>query len=124
MVLEAELLTHPRQLRLIFAHECFHFVWPRLGNAVRHAFAALLTKEFLAGARGELGESAFAKKSSIVSTDYGQCWRDYVCEAFCDTGAHLFSRVRDSPDWTLAARWVRARRAWFEQAINWEAKCF
>jgi hypothetical protein len=106
IVLETQLLARPRQLKLILIHEIFHFVWPRLGNKGRAEFTALITAELAAGARGELGESAAAAKTHSL--------KHYVCESFCDTAAWLYSGVSNSPEFTLAARWQKKRRIWFQ----------
>ena len=42
----------------VFVHEVFHFAWLRLGNPRRRSFEALLSGEWEARARGELGWSA------------------------------------------------------------------
>jgi hypothetical protein len=110
IVLETELLSRPRMLRLIVVHEIFHFVWVRLGNELRREFADLLARESRRRARGALGESSSARKSSCLSSDY-------VCESFCDTAAWLYSGVKRDPAFTLAKRWRRLRLAWFHTAF-------
>jgi hypothetical protein len=90
---------------MILAHEVFHFVWARLGNKRRTGFAALVRAELSANARGEMGESAASWKHSDL--------KSYICESFCDTAAWLYSGVKHSPEFTLAPRWRRKRRAWF-----------
>jgi hypothetical protein len=110
IVLESQLLARPRKLKLILIHEIFHFVWVRLGNRRRASFAALIQAELACGARGELGESAMAAKPGAL--------KNYVCESFCDTAAWLYSGLKTSPEFTLAARWQRRRRNWFEQNIS------
>jgi hypothetical protein len=110
IVLESQLQSHPRKLKLILIHEIFHFVWARLGNPRRAAFAALIHAELAASARGELGESAQAAKHGEV--------KNYICESFCDTAAWLYSGVKTSPEFTLAARWRGKRKAWFDQNAN------
>ena len=107
IVLETALLEHPRKLRLILIHELFHFVWTRLGNALRRSFAGILERERQGGARGELGESAGTKKASAP-------WKVYVYESFCDTAAWMYAGVNKTPEFTLAAGWRNKRRAWFE----------
>lgn len=115
IILETQLTRKPGLLRLITVHEIFHFVWARLPNSARRAYAALLLAEVLAHARGELGESSLLKKTPA-------CTRDYICESFCDTAAWLYAGVRRSPDFTLAARWRKRRRAWFEQTLGAKMK--
>lgn len=111
IVLETQLTRKPGELRLIAVHEIFHLVWARLGNPTRRAWAALLEAEATARARGELGESSSVKKSRV-------CSRDYICESFCDTAAWLYAGVRRSRHFTLAARWRKRRRAWFEATFR------
>ncbi len=106
IVLESQLLAHPGKLKLVLVHELFHFVWPRLGNQRRHSFAALLTAELAAHAKGEIGESAAGAKPGPR--------KNYVCESFCDTAAWLYAGVEKSPDFALALRWQKKRKAWFE----------
>jgi hypothetical protein len=116
IVLESELLRQPRKLRLILVHEIFHFVWARLGNATRQSFGSILERERQSGARGELGESAAAKKAL-------GSWKDYVCESFCDTAAWMYAGVNRHSDFTLAARWRNQRRAWFECSFEKPRRC-
>lgn len=111
IILETQLTRKPGLLRLITVHEIFHFVWARLGNPSRRSYAALIKAEAAARARGELGESSLVKKSPA-------CTADYICESFCDTAAWLYAGVRRSPDFTLAARWRKRRRAWFEENLG------
>ncbi len=121
IVLESELLARKRDLRLILVHEIFHFVWLRLGNGKRRQFRALLEQELKAGARGELGESAEVHKLAIRHNPNG--WRDYVCESFCDSGAWLYAGIKHSSNWTLASRWQRKRRQWFEDVFAGPRGC-
>jgi hypothetical protein len=152
IVLESQLLAKKSDLRLILVHEIFHFVWLRLGNTKRREFRALLEQEFKAGARGELGESAQVHKlalarihsSSSQSSPSGTLrarvryttgvrnaglsptdrpWRAYVCESFCDTAAWLYAGVKSNSNWTLAARWQRKRRHWFEELFALPRGC-
>jgi hypothetical protein len=122
IVVDTRLLRHPRQLRLILVHELFHFVWARLSNVKRAAFAALLETELSAGARGELGESAEVKKSArpVVGST---AWRDYVCESFCDTAACIYAGLKAHPAFTLGKRWTARRRAWFNQSFSIPHRC-
>jgi hypothetical protein len=115
IVLEYALLRHPGKLRMIVVHELFHFVWLRLGNPMRHEFAALLTHELQHGARGELGESSSLKKERLGPGDRG--WLEYVCESFCDTAAWCYSGIPRSSQFTLAERWRTRRRHWFRSAF-------
>jgi hypothetical protein len=110
IILETQLLAHPRKLRMIMAHEIFHFVWARLGNQRRAEFAGLVIAEIEANARGEMGESAGSWKRGDL--------KNYICESFCDTAAWLYSGVKRSPEFTLAARWREKRRAWFQSTFG------
>jgi hypothetical protein len=115
-VLETELLQ-TADLPLIFLHELFHFAWARLGNAKRASYSALVAAELRRGARGELGESSAVRKQLAPST------RDYVCESFCDTAAWLFVPGAQRRRVTLAPRWRKLRRAWFESNMAGPLKC-
>ena len=115
-MLETGLLGKPQKLRLIVVHEIFHFVWARLGNAIRQSFASLLEQERQNRVRGELGESAALKKK-IGS------WKDYVCESFCDTAAWMYAGVNSNAEFTLAAKWRNQRQAWFESNFKKPRKC-
>ncbi|MFB3826085.1 MAG: hypothetical protein ACE15B_04915 [Bryobacteraceae bacterium] len=101
----------------ILVHEIFHFAWVRLGNPRRRTFEDLLRRELQARARGELGWSAEWRKAELSAADAAartRRWREYCCESFCDTAAWMFSGVRRHPHFTLAPRFRRVRRAWFE----------
>jgi hypothetical protein len=128
IVLESQLLANCPLLRLILTHELFHFAWPRLGNPSRASFASLITDELSGKARGELGESAAVSKKNLLASrsiqQQRRNFRHYLCEAFCDTGAFLYSGVRASEHFTLARRWVARRTSWFQGAIDWESRCF
>lgn len=123
IVLERELLQHPEQLARILVHELFHFVWPRLGNPVRASFEQLLAAEHAAQARGEIGESAAAAKQRVTEPE-GRRWREYVCEAFCDTAAFALSRESGPAKFGLGKRWIGRRLQWFGRAIDWDQQCF
>jgi hypothetical protein len=122
IVLETELLRNPRLLRLILVHELFHFIWVRLGNARRATYAALIQAEIEAGARGELGESSETKKATCGPAGT-LAWRDYVCESFCDTAAFFYAGVRRHSTFTLAKRWIRRRRNWFDNTFASRCVC-
>ena len=99
----------------IFAHELFHFVWLRAGNPARRSYEEMVKPECLAGAPGELGWSAQWRKGKLTRRDIRgrtRRWREYCCESFCDAAAWLYSGVRRHPEFTLAARLRRRRRAW------------
>ena len=106
----------------IFAHEAAHFVWARLGNAVRRGYEDVLRAELGARIRGELGWSAEWRKDALGAADAEgrtRRWREYCCESFCDTAAWLYSGVRRHEEFTLGARARRVRRAWFVAALGW-----
>jgi len=117
MALDCTRAEFPR----IFAHEMFHFVWLRAGNAVRLSWEALLQSEHGARARGELGWSAEWRKQALAEGDLAQRnrrWREYCCESFCDTAAWLYSGVRDHAEFRLAGRYCARRRAWFRKTVG------
>jgi len=119
MVLDAELLRRPRELRRIFVHELHHFTWVRLGNPQRRAYEELLAAE--SGARGELGWSAETAKLKLTPADRKartRRWREYVCESFCDTAAWFYSASDKHPEWTLAARYRARRERWFRECFR------
>jgi len=100
----------------IFAHEAAHFVWLRLGNPARRSWEDVLRAERGAG---DLGWSAEWRKSALTPRDRARRsrrWREYCCEAFCDTAAWLWSGVAAHPEFTLSARCRTVRRRWF--ALN------
>jgi hypothetical protein len=100
----------------IFAHEAAHFVWVRLGNQRRRSWEAVLKRETGAG---ELGWSAEWRKAALDASDGARRtrrWREYCCEAFCDTAAWLWSGHGRHPEFTLAGRERLRRRRWF--AVN------
>ena len=116
IVLDRALLRRPRELRRIFLHELFHFVWWRLGNPRRLDWETLLAGELRAGARGELGWSAEIRKKSLTTRDIAErtrAWREYCCESFCDTGASILLSGGRHQEFTLAARFRRRREGWF-----------
>ncbi len=107
IVLAQELLTSSDTLRLIVAHELFHFAWVRLGNPLRRSYGSLLEEEMQAGVRGELGESAGVRKLLLPTG-----WRDYVCESFCDTAAWFYFPEITDPHRNLPNRWRGQREEW------------
>lgn len=116
---DAELAADPQEFARIFVHEVFHFVWLRLGNPRRWAYEALLGEELRGRARGELGWSAEWRKRALAARDRKRRtrrWREYVCESFCDTAAWMFSGVPAHGEYTLALRFCKRRRQWFEES--------
>jgi hypothetical protein len=100
----------------IFVHESAHFVWLRLGNPTRRSWERVLSAQ---SHSGELGWSAEWRRSALTARDRlhrTRRWREYCCEAFCDTAAWLWSGVARHPEFTLPERYRAARRRWF--AVN------
>jgi len=121
MLLDSDLIGHPAELRRIFTHELFHFIWIRMGNSTRRRYEEMLSAEIRKGARGELGWSAEWRKEALAAADLRRRtrrWREYACESFCDTGAWLNSRSGRHGEFTLAKRWRARRWAWFQEAID------
>jgi hypothetical protein len=116
LIFDQELRRNPAELSRILVHEVFHFAWVRLSNDTRRSWGALLELEMARRARGELGWSAEWRKRLFVATSGsapGRRWSEYACESFCDTAAWLYAGAGDHAEFTLAARWTGARRAWF-----------
>jgi hypothetical protein len=112
MLLEADLLRHPDELRRIFIHEAYHFVWARLGNPRRWAYEEVVAREWDLHARGELGWSAQRLKDRLKGEDRvsrSRKWREYVCESFCDTAAWKYAGLRAHAEWTLGGRFREER---------------
>lgn len=111
--LDRSLRADSGELRRIFVHEVFHFAWVRLGNPKRAGWKALLKRELAAGARGELGWSSEWRKGELP-----RAFANYACEAFCDTGAYLYAGLEEHGEYTLAGKWRRGRRQWFEEMMG------
>ncbi len=93
----------------------------RLSNARRLGWERVLAGELERRARGELGWSAEWRKHKLSAGDRHRrsaAWRRYACESFCDTSAWRFSGLKAHGEFTLAARFCRARRTWFERQIE------
>lgn len=121
IVLDSGLRRHPQEWRRILVHELFHFAWLRLGNPARASWRALLAREFAARARGELGWSAEWRKARLTPADLARStprWRDYACEAFCDTAAWLYAGLARHEEFTLSHCWRKPRRRWFIQQFG------
>ena len=121
IVLEGDLRGKPNEWRRVFVHELFHFAWMRLGNSRRASWAELLRSEFEARARGELGWSAEWRKKSVAKHDIESRtahWREYACEAFCDTAAWMFAGLGQHGEFTLSRKWREPRRRWFIQQFG------
>jgi hypothetical protein len=120
ILLDSEVLK-ANEFERILVHEIFHFAWVRLSNALRRDWEKTLARELAQHAKGELGWSAERRKNGLASSDVrsrARAWRQYACESFCDTAAWRFARLRDHDEFTLAARFRRSRRAWFEANIE------
>jgi transposase InsO family protein len=114
IILDPELKKQPWEHNRILLHECFHFVWVRLGNSARRSWEEHLRQELNSGARGEAGWSAEWRKKGLSAADVRERtrrWREYCCESFCDTGAWV--QGGGDAENTLGAARRRARLAWF-----------
>jgi hypothetical protein len=119
--LDSEVLRRRGDFERILVHEISHFVWVRLSNARRYGWEQVLAEELAHRARGELGWSAEWRKHKLTARDVHQrspAWRRYACESFCDTSAWRFSGLKSHREFTLAARFLHRRRAWFERQIE------
>ncbi len=101
IVFDTDLLGHAPDFVSIVAHEIYHFVWRRLPNGERFAWGELL--------RGEMRPRHAGLSSRLRYEVYREGkrerqWKDYACEAFCDTAAALTSpNLKISPQ----------RKRWF-----------
>ena len=111
-IVDVALLADSRELTRILLHELFHYVWARLGNSARQSFGQVLLAERAARSRGELGWSSELRRQ-YVQLPLGRSWREYVCEAFCDTAAWHYSGIGAHGEFTLAPRFRRRRAQWF-----------
>jgi hypothetical protein len=119
IVLDADLLVDDAELRRILIHELFHFVWVRLANRVRQSFERLLIGQ--RSVAGELGWSAEYRKEELALPDVRRRtrkWREYCCEAFCDTAAYLYARSRQHDEYTLPLRQRKKRIRWFGKNLG------
>jgi hypothetical protein len=119
IILDGELRRNPREHRRILVHELFHFVWVRLGNQKRRAWEELLESERSFKARGEAGWSSEWRKRRLQARDVTRRtrkWREYCCESFCDTAAHIATGTR--AEVTIALRRLAGRRAWFNEHLR------
>lgn len=119
IVLDADLLLDDDELRRILIHELFHFVWVRLANATRQSYEELLAAQ--RRAPGELGWSAEYRKRDLRPHDVRQRsrkWREYCCEAFCDTAAYLYASSRRHGEFTLRVTERRKRIVWFGKNLG------
>jgi hypothetical protein len=108
----------------IFIHEVAHFVWLRLGNALRRSFEDVVRAEIAGRAKGELGWSAEWRKLALTSADAERRtrrWREYCCESFCDTAGWLYSGIGRHEEFTLGQAGRSGRRRWFEVNLSGRA---
>ena len=119
IVLDKELEDAGPQQARVMVHELFHFVWVRLGNPKRKAWEDLLRTEWNGKAKGETGWSSEWRKREMKPEDLEKrspYWREYCCEAFCDTAALIFCGPDEENN--LGVRWQRGRRKWFAGNIE------
>jgi len=119
IVLDADLFRSNAELQRILIHELFHFVWVRLSNSLRRSFEELLRAQQKVA--GELGWSAEYRKHDLGLRDVRQRsrrWREYCCEAFCDTAAYLYARSKQHDEFTLPRRQRKKRIAWFGKNLG------
>ena len=119
VILDAALLREPEELKRIWVHEVFHFVWWRLGNARRAAWEQLLRGE---QTPGELGWSAEWRKRKLTARDWSartRRWREYCCESFCDSAAWLLSGIGRHGEFTLPRACRTSRRRWLEKFLGY-----
>jgi hypothetical protein len=103
------------ELCRVTVHEIFHFVWWRLGNPRRLSWEQVLQAE---RTRGEAGWSAEWRKIELTETDRRnrtRRWREYVCEAFCDSAAAVYASPAQV---TLSRRALAHRAAWFVATLE------
>jgi hypothetical protein len=115
IILDPDLKKRPLEHNRILLHECFHFVWVRLGNPLRRSWEDHLRQELVSGARGEAGWSAEWRKKNLSAVDVRERtrrWREYCCESFCDTAAWIHGGGNGENTLGVARR--SARLLWFE----------
>lgn len=118
IVLDTALRRVPLKLQRVLVHELFHFVWWRLGSPRRREWEALIVAE---SSRGEAGWSSEWRKRVLVGTDRrtrSRRWREYLCESFCDSASVFYAGTSQDQEITLAPRWLKIRRRWFEDALG------
>jgi len=117
IVLDRELLSSPGELKRIWIHELYHFVWWRMSNGSRLAWEQLLLKEVQSQTPGELGWSAEVRKQALLPRDAvlgTRRWREYCCESFCDSAAWYAAGLKRHPEGTLTAKARRIRSLYFK----------
>ena len=121
IVLDSALLDEPRELKRIWIHELYHFVWWRMPPAARASWERLLAREITCRTPGELGWSAESRKQKLTARDRRERtrrWREYCCESFCDSAAWLVSRGRHG-EFTLREPHRTARRKWLGERLRY-----
>jgi hypothetical protein len=121
IVLDEALLSSLPEFIRILSHELAHFAWRRMAARDRNTWYELVAKEWRAKTRGELGWSAEWRKEELTARDVREQtrrFRDYACEAFCDTAAWLHAAPAPHPEFTLAHAARRARRKWFQDLLS------
>ena len=119
--LDREVLASAGEFERILIHEVFHFVWVRLANTVRQEWERILAGEIKRGVAGELGWSAEWRKAKLAGSDCRRrtpTWRRYACESFCDTAAWRYAGLDRHGEFTLPARFRRARANWFQRQLE------
>lgn len=125
IILDRALIVRPSELKRIWIHELFHFVWWRLGNARRLGWEGVLQREIRSLASGELGWSSECRKHRLSGKDHRartRRWREYCCESFCDSAAWLLSGIRQHGEFTLAPEYRAARRQWLREFLRYNCK--
>ncbi len=125
ILLDQALIEDPAELKRIWVHELFHFVWWRLGNQRRSEWERLLSDELRKSAPGELGWSAEWRKRGLARSDRTRRtrhWREYCCESFCDSAAWLFSKPRRHAEFTLTREYRTFRQRWLTSFLGYNSK--
>lgn len=120
VILDRELLANPRELRRIWMHELYHFVWWRMRPGARVSWERLLASEIVRRAPGELGWSAEWRKQALRAADRRnrtRKWREYCCESFCDSAAWLSTGRPRHNEVTLPRPHRQRRAEWLREHI-------
>jgi hypothetical protein len=86
IIFDADLLAHAPDFVNIVAHEIYHFVWRRLPNSERTGWSDLLAAE---KRPSHPGLSSRLRYDNWREAPTPRRWKDYICEAFCDSAAAL-----------------------------------
>ena len=106
IVFDTDLLGHAPDFVNVIAHEIYHFVWRRLPNAERIDWGELLRAE---ARPRHSGLSSRLRYAAYREGNRERQWKDYVCEAFCDTAAAL-----TAPHPIISSQ----RKQWFRNLIK------